>query len=77
MNHINCRDNRDLMSPCMPSSDTDSGIYTGLTALPENPTVTMAYIPFQTCRQTYDEETAFSNGTLFPVLNKPFLGACR
>ena len=34
----------------------------------------MAYVPVQPFQQTYDPEQAWSNGTLFPELNKPFLG---
>jgi hypothetical protein len=43
-------------------------------ALPEDATVTMSYIPLQLELVTYDEDKALNNGTLFPVLNKPFLG---
>lgn len=46
-----------------------------MTALPENPQVAMLYVPFQTDMTTYDEMTALRCGTLFPVLNKPFLGS--
>lgn len=45
------------------------------TALPENPVVAMAYVPFQTDSTTYDEMKALKAGTLFPVLDKPFLGS--
>lgn len=41
---------------------------------PKDATVTMAYIPLQEDTVTYDEEKALKNGTLFPVLNKEFLG---
>ncbi|MGN0522059.1 MAG: spore coat associated protein CotJA [Eubacterium sp.] len=43
-------------------------------ALPEDASVTMAYVPLQLELVTYDESKALNNGTLFPVLNKPFLG---
>ena len=43
-------------------------------ALPENPVVAMAYVPFQTDIKTYDELQALKAGTLFPVLDKPFVG---
>ncbi|MDD6728151.1 MAG: spore coat associated protein CotJA [Eubacteriales bacterium] len=43
-------------------------------ALPEDASVTMAYVPLQLELVTYDEEKALRNGTLFPVLNKPFKG---
>lgn len=56
--------------------DSKSGnIYTGYTtALPDNPVVAMAYVPFQTDTSTYDEMNAWKCGTLFPCLNKPFVG---
>lgn len=44
------------------------------TPLPENPAVTMAYVPFQTDKSIYEPEMALREGTLFPVLNKPFHG---
>ncbi|MCH5170594.1 MAG: spore coat associated protein CotJA [Oscillospiraceae bacterium] len=34
----------------------------------------MAYVPFQTNTERYDAEKALCQGTLFPTLNKPFLG---
>ena len=43
-------------------------------ALPEDPVVAMAYVPFQTDTTTYDEMKALKIGTLFPVLDKPFKG---
>lgn len=49
--------------PCCPTS-----------ALPTDTVVTMAYIPVQTDSTVYCPETALQNGTLFPVLDKPFLG---
>lgn len=51
--------------------------YTGITALPKDPTVTMAYVPFQLNRETYNDMKALEEGTLFPVLNKPFLGGYK
>lgn len=46
-----------------------------ISALPEHPVPTMAYVPFQTDMTTYDENKALRVGTLFPVLNKPFFGS--
>ena len=43
-------------------------------ALPDDPVVAMAYVPFQTDTTTYDEMKALKAGTLFPVLDKPFKG---
>jgi len=62
-------------------SDTAAGkntilsgsFFDGMTALPKDATVTMAYVPFQLDSSRYDDEAALKNGTLFPCLNKPFL----
>ncbi len=43
-------------------------------ALPADATVTMSYVPLQLELITYDEEKGLDNGTIFPALNKPFLG---
>ena len=52
--------------------------YFGLSPLPDVPVTTMAYVPFQTDRDMFDEETALCKGTLFINLNKPFCrGAIR
>lgn len=40
----------------------------------------MAYVPWQRWGQTYELDKALQVGTIFPELNKPFLGkrgACR
>ena len=34
----------------------------------------ICYVPMQEWEKIYDEDTAFSVGTLFPSLNLPFLG---
>ena len=34
----------------------------------------ICYVPMQKWEQIYDEDTVYSAGTLFPALNKPFLG---
>lgn len=44
------------------------------TALPANPQVTMAYVPFQLDKAAYTPEKALMEGTLFTNLNKPFYG---
>lgn len=44
------------------------------TALPANPVVAMAYVPFQLDKASYSPEVALCEGTLFKVLNKPFCG---
>ncbi len=46
-------------------------------SIPIDAAVTMAYVPFQQSTVTYDEEKALREGTLYPVLNKRFLGGCK
>lgn len=43
-------------------------------ALPKDASVTMAYVPLQLELITYDEDKALDNGTLFPCLDKKFMG---
>ena len=58
--------------PCPPGNRPLSS--DGRPPLPKDATVTMAYVPLQTDIITYDEDKALQNGTLFPTLNKVFLG---
>ena len=48
--------------------------YFGVSPLPEDTVTTMAYVPFQTDRDMFDDDTALCKGTVFINLNKPF---CR
>ena len=49
-----------------------------LPPIPFDAAVTMAYVPFQTDHDVYDEMKALEKGTLFPCLDKPYLGwRCR
>ena len=43
-------------------------------AIPVDATPTMAYIPFQLDLMSYETDKALNTGTLFPTLDKPFLG---
>lgn len=43
-------------------------------ALPEDATVTMAYVPLQLELISYEDNEGLKNGTIFPCLNKPFKG---
>ena len=45
----------------------------GMTALPEDPVVAMAYVPYQLENSLYTPDEGMVNGTMFPVLDKPFL----
>lgn len=56
------------------NTEENAFMYKGISSLPENPAVTMAYIPFQLDTTEYSPDTALNNGTLFVDLNKPFLG---
>ncbi len=47
----------------------------GISPLPENPVVAMAYVPYQEKENVYSAEQGISEGTMFPELNKPFEGA--
>jgi len=42
-----------------------------------NKLIAICFVPVQEWEQIYDEDTAFSAGTVFPSLNKPFLGGGR
>ena len=45
-----------------------------ISIFPDHVSVAMAYIPFQTNTDTYEDIKALERGTLFPVLDKPFYG---
>ncbi len=47
-----------------------------ISPLPANPVVGMAYVPMQISLDMYPLAKAYDVGTLFPVLDKPFLGGC-
>ncbi|OCN01844.1 hypothetical protein A7X67_03365 [Clostridium sp. W14A] len=44
------------------------------TSFPAETPVAMAYVPFQHFDTTYPAERGLVYGTIFPELNKPFLG---
>lgn len=41
---------------------------------PAETPLAMAYVPFQQWEKPYDVETGLSRGTVFPSLDKPFIG---
>lgn len=43
-------------------------------SIPVDATPTMAYIPLQLDLMSYETDKALCTGTLFPTLDKPFLG---
>lgn len=42
--------------------------------LPKTLSLAMAYVPFQQWETPYDTDVALSRGTVFPCLDKPFIG---
>ncbi|MDO5560956.1 MAG: spore coat associated protein CotJA [Oscillospiraceae bacterium] len=42
-------------------------------AFPAQTPLAMAYVPFQSWEEPYDDKTGFDEGTIFPQLNQPFL----
>lgn len=54
------------------------GLYDDPAALPTDPVPAMAYVPYQQwSNMLHSPERALAAGTLFPVLDKPFLGGRR
>lgn len=48
----------------------------GISPLPEDTTVAMAYVPFQqTNSKLYSPAQALEAGTAYPILDKPFYGS--
>ncbi len=66
--------NYDMADAMVRYAECDCGKLCVNTALPEYPVPAMAYIPFQLDKSSYTAEMALREGTLFPVLNKPFCG---
>ncbi|MFO7160321.1 MAG: spore coat associated protein CotJA [[Clostridium] cellulosi] len=44
-------------------------------AFPAQTPIGMAYVPFQQLTAIYDENTGFKAGTIFPDLDKPWIGS--
>lgn len=45
-----------------------------VTPFPEETPIAMAYVPYQQWAKPYDPEAGLCRGTLFPALDKPFIG---
>ena len=41
----------------------------------KNLPLTIAFVPYQRCIDSYDEDQALTRGTLYPDLDKPFYGS--
>lgn len=48
--------------------------YTPLKPFPDETPLAMAYIPFQQWGETYEASVGFKKGTIFPDIDKPFVG---
>lgn len=46
----------------------------GISPFPEDTVVAMAYVPYQNPVVIYPAEQGMEKGTLFPCLDKPFIG---
>ena len=57
-----------------PSEFSGKGCTPNPTPFPQSTPVAMAYIPFQQFGQLYPPEKGLKRGTIFPDLDKPFLG---
>lgn len=58
-------------------SNTTSTRTMGASAAYNNMPVGMCYVPWQMWGSVYDPCKALERGTMFPDLDKPFLGGCR
>lgn len=58
----------------MTPEDTAAGVQAARSAFPAQTPVAMCYVPLQMLETVYEPETALMQGTLFPELDKPFLG---
>lgn len=58
----------------MDNNYNSCGVSNVKSALPESPQNAMSYVPFQLDSREFSAEEALKNGTLYPVLNKPFSG---
>jgi len=45
-----------------------------MTPFPKQTPLAMAYVPFQMWEMPYDDAVGFVRGTIFPSLDKPFIG---
>ncbi len=63
-----------MVERSMQNASADCPCNCVITAFPNDTVVAMAYVPFQLDTTSYSAEKALCEGTLFPVLNKPFCG---
>lgn len=56
------------------SGNNAKNLFQPKTAFPAETPVAMAYIPYQMWEKPYDDIVGFQRGTIFPSLDKPFIG---
>ena len=56
----------------MAKNRTDGGWRYG--ELPDTAPLAMAYVPFQMWEKPYEADVGLSRGTIFPSIDKPFIG---
>ena len=56
------------------SNNSSTNLQQPKTAFPAQTPIGMAYIPFQMWEKPYDDVVGMSRGTIFPSLDKPFIG---
>ena len=76
MNNYRCRDGSQSRQGRHERCDSAGGSTASPGALPQDPVVAMAYVPFQQDSEVYSLEQALQRGTAFPALYKPFLAGC-
>ena len=67
MNQVNCN------CPMQPMPYNNSDCRDSVSA---DWVLAMSYVPWQTWNKTYELDKALHVGTLFPCLDKPFMGRC-
>lgn len=63
--------NEDIFSTLYPPRQQNSNMF------PAEISLAMAYVPLQSISTLYEPMNAFRAGTLYPELDKPFLGGGR
>ncbi len=73
-NVSNVAENNSVDSKIKYVADKASQLRQPKTAFPAETPVGMAYVPYQMWEKIYDSNIGFARGTVFPSLDKPFIG---
>lgn len=63
-----------MQNNCNTQTAECSGVYTPKGEFPKETPLAMAYVPYQSWEETYPENKALEQGTIFPSLDLPFKG---